>query len=224
MSTARLGWGAAIIHISFTAWGSRPFGQKLRMGKGVAGVRVGGTGGRFAGGQMIGMAGADALPIAVRGLAHQAVGPEHAHGPAHIPSQVERGRQAAVGVTEKGDIGHPELGAGGPLFLTPGTGHVRARNVPVRTAGIAIGDHAVGDLDPGFDPGRHRSSGPEVHVVGMGGHDQDALDVAGLVKGKNGLAISAGYPPTLSNGEGQTRAPGPRPNRHPGRRRSPEHQ
>ena len=170
------------------------------MGKGVSGVRVGGARGRFSRRQVIGVAGADALPVPVRALAHQPVGPELAYRPAHVPSQVQGRGQTTVGVTEKGDVGHPELGAGGPLLLAADAGHVRTGDRPVRAAGVAVGGDAVGDLDAGFDPGRHRSPGPEVHVVGMGGHDQDALDGAGLVKGKNRFAIGVSYLTTLSNG------------------------
>ena len=61
------------------------------MGEGVTGVRVGGTHGSLSRRQVVGVAGADALPVPLRALAHQAVGPETAHRPADIPSQFEAG-------------------------------------------------------------------------------------------------------------------------------------
>ena len=55
------------------------------MGKRVAGVRVGGADGGLADRQVIGVAGPDALPVALRALAYEALGPELAHHPARCP-------------------------------------------------------------------------------------------------------------------------------------------
>jgi hypothetical protein len=46
----------------------------------------------------------------------------------------------------------------------------------VGPAGVAVGGDAVGDLEPGRGEGGHGAGRPEVDVVGMGGHDQDAAD------------------------------------------------
>jgi len=119
--------------------------------------------------------------------------------PAHVPSQVQGRGQTTVRVTEKSNIAHPELGAGGALLLLADAGHVRPGDRPVRAAGVAVGGDAVGNLDAGFDQVA-TDPRPEVHVVRMGRHDQDALDGAGLVKSKYGIVIGISYLTTLPNG------------------------
>ena len=61
-------------------------------------------------------------------------------------------------------------------------GHVRARDRPVRAAGVAVSGNAVSHLMTGLDPGGHRARGTEVDIVGVGGDDQDALDTGVVVE------------------------------------------
>ena len=68
----------------------------------------------------------------------------------------------------------------------------------VRSAGVAVGDDAVGDLDAGRGEGGDRAGRPEVDVVGVGGDDQDAADpVLGRPDGRSVAASLRGRSPRL---------------------------
>lgn len=55
--------------------------------------------------------------------------------------------------------------------------HVRAADHGVEAPGVAVGDHAVGDGHAGRRPGGDGPRAPEVHVVGVRGDHEHALDL-----------------------------------------------
>ena len=60
--------------------------------------------------------------------------------------------------------------------------------VAVGAAGLTVGDHAVGHVDPGVGPGRDGARGAEVDVVRVRHDHQDPLDA--LVGRSSGISIS----------------------------------
>ena len=113
--------------------------------------------------------------------------PDH---PADVAAQVEGELQPAVGIAEEADVGHADLGGGGPLLGLAQRAHLVARGV-VEPAGVAVGDDAVGDLGAGGGPGGDGAGAAEVDVVGVGEDAQRALDVLGGCGGGR----RGGHPP-----------------------------
>ncbi len=89
--------------------GGEPLGQQLREGEGVAGVGVDGAQRGLARRHVVGMAGEDAAPVALRRLAHDPLGPDLADHPGDVPPQVQRHRQPAVGIAEPDQVGDADL-------------------------------------------------------------------------------------------------------------------
>src|SRR5262249_13310218 len=80
-------------------------------------------------------------------------------------------------VTEEPQVVHADLARGLGLLAAPQRRHVGARHGGVAAAGVAVGHHAVDDLDPGVGPARHGACGAEIHVVGVGVDHEDATDL-----------------------------------------------
>ena len=89
--------------------------------------------------------------------------------------------------------------------------HVGAGDAGVAAPGVAVGDQAVDDVDPGVGPARHGPGGAEVHVVGMRDDDEYSADLS-VVKHDHDLRAPAPGPRTLLAGR-RRGAPGSGP--HP---------
>ena len=85
-----------------------------------------------------------------------------------VAAQVERRVQATVGMAQEVQIGDAEHLRRGRLLLAAQGRHVGTIDRAVRSTGFAIGDDAVHDVDALLGPGRDRSGGAEVDVVGVG--------------------------------------------------------
>ena len=156
--------------------GLEPFVEQLGVRERVAGVGVHRAHGRLAGGQVVGMAGEDGVPVALGRLGQHALGPDLADDPADVAAQLEGGLHHAVGMTEEVHVAHADHGGRGPLLVLAQRCHVGPRHRTVGSTGVAVRDDAVGDLDPGRREGGDRAGRPEVDVVGMGGHDEDSAN------------------------------------------------
>ena len=129
------------------------------------------------------MAGEDAHVVALGRLDEDAL---RAHPPddaGDVAAELEAHRQPAVGVGQPVDVVDADLGGGGGLLGATDSSHLGPRDALVEAAGIAIGDDAVRHGDALGGPGRHRTGGAEVDVVGMGGDHEDAIDRLGLGHG-----------------------------------------
>ncbi len=147
--------------------------EQLGMGERVAGVGVDGTDRGLAGGQVVGVAGVDEVPIAFGRLGEHALGPYLADDPADVAPQFLGGLDPPVGVPEEVHVAHADHGGGGALLVLAQRGHLHPRHGPVRSAGLTVGDDAVGDLQPGRGERGHGARRTEVDVVGVGGDDED---------------------------------------------------
>ena len=146
------------------------------MGEGIARVGVDGADRRLTRGQMVRVAGVDEVPAPLGRRGEHPFGPDLADDPADVTPQLDGGVEPPVGVAQEPHIGHADLRRRGPLLALAQLGHVRSRHGAIGTAGVAVGDDAVRDSDPGFGKGGHRARRPEIDVVGVGRHDQDATD------------------------------------------------
>ena len=121
------------------------------------------------------MAGEEPVPYALRARTDHPLGPDLADHPGQVPAQGERGLDPAVRIAEPDQILDPDLGGGHGLLGPADRRDLRPGHVRVESAGVTVGDHAVGDRRPGGRPGRHRAGRPEVDVVRVGGDREDAL-------------------------------------------------
>src|ERR1700677_1265177 len=92
--------------------------------------------------------------------------PDH---PGQILAQFQGGLDPAVRVAEEAHVLDADAFRRGDLLGLAQAGHLGAREVLVEAARVAVGHHAVDDLDPGVGPARHRSGGTEVNVVRVRG-------------------------------------------------------
>src|SRR5712692_8015301 len=127
---------------------------------------------------MIRVADAEAEVVALRGRADQPVGPDLSDDPGQVLAQAEGRFHPAVRITEEAQVVHAYLLGCRGLLGVPQRRHVGAGDARVASASVAIGDDAVGDVDAGVGPARDRAGRAEVHVVRMGGDDQDAADLS----------------------------------------------
>jgi hypothetical protein len=65
-----------------------------------------------------------------------------------------------------------DLGGRVRLLAAADAGDVGSGHLRVEPAGVAVGDHAVGDVRAGVGPPCHGAGGAEIDVVGVGGDDQ----------------------------------------------------
>jgi transposase len=97
--------------------------------------------------------------------------------PGDVAAQLQGHRQPAVRVAEERDVADPEHAGRLALLLLADAADLRARDLRVEPAGVAVGDDAVADLDPGRRPGGHAAAAAEVDVVRMRDHDEHPLHV-----------------------------------------------
>jgi hypothetical protein len=74
------------------------------------------------------------------------------------------------------NIGHTQGCAGGPLLGLTYLGNLASGDVTVGPTGITIGANAVTDRYSSLRPLANRASRTEVHVVRVGGDNQNAFD------------------------------------------------
>ena len=131
---------------------------------------------------------------------------------ADVAAQVEGRLEAAVGMTEEGDVGDADHLRRRPLLGLADLDHRGARHGAVEATRLAAGADAVGDLDPRVGPAGDDACGSEVDVVGVRGDDQDPFDSRRL------QAIGRNYrAPTASVDAGLRAGSSPTPRgRHPG--------
>ncbi len=96
--------------------------------------------------------------------------------PRDVAPKVERRLEPAVGIAEEVQLGDADDLRRRRLLGTPRLGHHVTRDVTVEPTRIPIGHDAVHDLDAGVGPRRDAAGAPEVDIVGVRGHDEDALD------------------------------------------------
>jgi hypothetical protein len=115
------------------------------MREGVAGIGVDRLDRRIARGEMVGVRGLDALPVAFRGLDQHAIGPHLPDHAADVSAQFMGDRQLAVDVVEEPHIRDPEDRARGSLLGLPdGRGGERKLSGVVSADGNSIQGEAGG--------------------------------------------------------------------------------
>jgi hypothetical protein len=125
-----------------------------------------------------------------------------ADDPADVAAQLDRRGQRAVAVAEEAHVAHPDLLGGLDLLGAPDGGDLGPVDSRVEAARVAVGAHAVDDLDARAGPGRDGAGGAEVDVVGVGRDDQRPLDL-GVVQHwrslwSRGCAVIVGTRPGVS--------------------------
>src|SRR3954468_21072917 len=85
--------------------------------------------------------------------------------------------QRTVRIAEEGHVGHTDCGRRGALLGLSNARDLVARHARVEPAGVAVRHDAVADVDALRHPRRDAAGCSEVHVIGMGGHHQDAFDL-----------------------------------------------
>ena len=135
----------------------------------------------LAGGEVVGVRAVDTVPVAIGGLDEHSLRTHLADDPADVATQFMGDGEFAIGVPEEANVMDAEDLAGRALLGSADSGDLRARNVVVGAARIAIGDDAVRDGDAGGCCCGDCSAGAEVNVVGVGRHDEDPLDL-GIVQ------------------------------------------
>ena len=158
--------------------------EQLHVREGVARVRVHRAQRRLARGEVVGMAGEDALVVALGRLRHHPLRFALADHPADVAAQVDGRLHPAVRVPEEGDVGDPDDRGRRGLLAAAQLGDLGAAGAAVRAAGVAVGDDAVRDLAALGRPARGAARAAEVAVVGMGDDDQDAFDGIGFGHGR----------------------------------------
>ncbi len=148
--------------------------QQFREGELVASVGIDRRQRRFAGGEVIRVAGVDAIEVANGRLAEHDVGLHLADHAAQTLAQFEIGNDATVGVPEEVQFGDAEDLRCGGLFDPADLGHAGAGDRVVETAGITVGDEAVDDVVARGHQAGDGAGSTEVEVVGMGGNGKDA--------------------------------------------------
>ena len=111
------------------------------------------------------------------------------------------GDEPPVGVAEEGDVGHARPRPPRPAAPSRRMRrHVGTGDRAVRSAGVAVGDDAVGHLDPRLHPCRHRAGHAEVDVVGVGasppGSARRPRGSSRGIGGRTGLSSAMGGDPT----------------------------
>jgi hypothetical protein len=79
-------------------------------------------------------------------------------------------------MAEEVHVAHADSGSGGALLVLAQRGHLHPRQGPVRPPGLAVGDDAVRDLEPGRGERGHGAGRAEVDVVGVRGDDEDTAN------------------------------------------------
>ena len=97
--------------------------------------------------------------------------------PRDVAAQLVGRVELAVHVAEEAQVGDAERLGGRGLLGPADRRHLRARQVAVVAAGLAVGAQAVRHLDARVGPAGDGAARAEVDVVGVGGDDQDAFDV-----------------------------------------------
>ena len=85
-----------------------------------------------------------------------------------------------VGIAEEREVGDADDLRRRRLLDAPQVGELGRPDAAVPSTGLAVGDDAVRDLDPGIGPARDAARGAEVDVVGVRGDHQDPLDAVVL--------------------------------------------
>jgi len=137
------------------------------VGERVARIRVDRAQRRLAGRAVVRVAGADALPVDLRGLHKQ---PLRLHLPddaGDVPSQVEADADLAVPVAQEDDVLDADLLGGRTLLVPPDATDLIAGNRGVEATRVTVGHDAVRHGDALGGPGRDRARRTEVHVVGV---------------------------------------------------------
>ena len=83
--------------------------------------------------------------------------------------------ELAVAVPQEPYVVDTDGGTRGGLLFPADSGDLGAGDSGVESAGVAVGDDAVGHLEPLTDPLGHGAGGPEIHVIGMGRDDQNGV-------------------------------------------------
>jgi len=177
MSTPRVDRGEAMSQ-TIDDMGLEAGGEKFGMRVRVSGVRVNGLKRCFARGEMIRVARADAVPVALRRLADHSVGPDDPDHSGDVAAKLERDYERAVRIAEEVHVGDSYLGRGLPLFLLadlPESGSLHARD---RAAGRPVGHDAVRHRDPLVGPSRDRACCAEINVVRVGRDDEHSCRIA----------------------------------------------
>jgi len=163
------------------------------MGEPVARVRVDRAQCRLADREVIRVRCRDPLPVALRRLGEHPLWSNPADLPGDVPAQLMRDVHPAVRVAEEGHVGDPERLGRGPLLGLPQRRNLLAGGL-VEAARVAQGGDAVRHLDPGVGPRRNRRRRTEVHVVGVRGYHQDAVDAGGGFGAGSGHGIRSYRP------------------------------
>jgi hypothetical protein len=164
-------------------------GQQLREGEGVAGVGVDGSDRRLADGEVVGVARpGQPVPVPLRRPGEHDLRSVATHLAGDLAPQGQGGFELPVDeaeVAHRGDAEHP---GGRVLLLPPDAGQRRARHRRVEPAGLPVGGDQQCDLGALRHEPRHRATTGEVHIVGMGGHDQHAARLQGYDHGSSSSA------------------------------------
>ena len=153
------------------------FSAELGMRERVPGVRVHRAQCSFTGCQMVGVTGEDSTVVPLRRLTQHARGANFADDPGEVPTQFDRRGEPSVGIAEKDHVADTDLPGGCDLLGPADRSDLPACHGRVEPAGVAVGDHAIGDRRPGRCPRRHRSGSSEIHVVRMGGDHEYSVVV-----------------------------------------------
>ena len=157
------------------------------MGKGIAGIGVDRLDCCVASGEVVGVRGLDALPVALGGLDQHAVGAHLSDHPTDVSAQLMGHGEFAIDIVQEPHIRNPQHLARSALLCLPDRRHLRSRHVAVDAARVTVGDQAVRHLNPCASPGAHRPSSAEVDVIGMGHDDQESLDPVAVAVMQQGV-------------------------------------
>ena len=146
------------------------------MSERVAGVRIDRVQGRLARSEVVGVRGADPLPVPLGGLLHQPLRSYLADHPRDVAAQLVGDRQLAVAIAQEPHVVDPDGGRRRRLLGPPDPRDLRPWNGRVEAASVTVRDHQVRHLEAGRDEAGDRAGGSEVDVVGMGGDHEHAFD------------------------------------------------
>jgi hypothetical protein len=146
-------------------------------GKRVARVRVDRRQRGLPGGQMIGVAAPEPLPVPLRAPGHHPLRadlPDHPHQVLMEP--VPLVRELLLGDAKEPHLAHAQQRSGLLLLGPADPGNLGPGNLRVETTARTVGHDAVRHLDPGIGPPRDRPAEPELRIVRMGDNRQHPLD------------------------------------------------
>ena len=156
------------------------------MREGVLGIGVDRLDCGFTRRQVIRVRGLQPAPVAVGGLNEHSGRAHLADHPADIAAQFMADGELAIAVAQEPHVVDPDGRPRGGLLLATDPGDLGAGDCRVESARIAVGDDAVGDLEPLTDPLGHGAGGPEIHVIGMGRDDQNGVGRRVVQGGRHG--------------------------------------